>query len=248
MFVAYRSLLLVHVAFGFLGLVAFWVPVFAEKGGRVHVRAGRVFLTSAYVVAGTAFAIALLTVVSPFGTHPEARPADPADLPAVLAELRVIEAFLGYLAIITLASVHHGVRAIRNPDPASLRTPFHTALNAAAMAAGVGVLVLGLTMDHPARWILVALSPLGLLIGGSALRYARRPKPSRMAHWYEHLGAMGGGGIAFHTAFAVFGIQRFIDYGLEGLLGLVPWVAPAIVGTVLIALATRRFKARFGET
>ncbi len=38
-----------------------------------------------------------------------------------------------------------------------------------------------------------------------------------MAHWYEHMGAMIGGGIAFHTALAVFGIQRFIQYSFGGL-------------------------------
>ena len=37
-------LILTHVLTGFVGLAAFWVPVFASKGGRTHVRAGRVFV------------------------------------------------------------------------------------------------------------------------------------------------------------------------------------------------------------
>ena len=40
----------VHVAFGAIGLFAFWVPVFAKKGAVNHVRFGKTFVWSAYVV------------------------------------------------------------------------------------------------------------------------------------------------------------------------------------------------------
>lgn len=246
MLTLYHLLLAPHVAFGFFGLAAFWVPIFMPKGGTAHIRAGRVFLWSAYIVGGTAFALAVLTLISPFGTHPEARPADPAGLPEALAELRALEAFLAYLAVITIATVHHGVRVMQEKgDPAGIRSPFHTGINVLSILAGAGSLALGLTLDHGARWIFVALSPIGFLVGIGALRYARRPKPSRMAHWYEHLGAMIGGGIAFHTAFLVFGIQRFVDYSLEGLLGIIPWVAPSVIGGIGIALFQRHYRRRF---
>lgn len=248
MLTLYNALILFHVAAGFIGLVAFWFPVFAPKGGTVHVRAGKVFLTCAYVVAGTALTIALLTLASPFGTHPEARPDDPARMGAALAQLRFLEAFLGYLAIVTFATVWHGVRVMRSRRQGTrLRTPFHTAVGVIAIAAGAGVLVLGLTFDQEARWVLLALSPIGFLVGSGMLRYARGDRKERMAHWYEHLGSMLGGGIAFHTAFAVFGIQRFIDYDLSGIVGLLPWVLPAIVGTIAIAIWTRHYRKKFGD-
>lgn len=248
MHAAYQGLLLVHVAFAILGLAAFWVPIFARKGGSAHVRAGRAFLYSAYVVAGTAFAIAVLTLISPFGTHPAARPDDLADVPAALADLRVIELFLGYLAVITFTSVYHGVRAMQaKRDPAALRSALHTGAAWASVAASFVVLFFAITSSHSARWIFFALSPLGVLIGGGALRYARRPPASRMAHWYEHMGAMIGGGIAFHTAFAVFGIQRFIDYSLEGLLGLMPWILPTLIGVPATMIWVRHYRKKFGE-
>lgn len=249
MHTSYRILLLAHVGFAIIGLAAFWVPIFARKGGRLHVRAGRVFLYSAYVVAATAFGVALLTLISPFGTHPEARPENPADIPAAIADLRVIELFLGYLAVITFTSVYHGVRAMQEKrDPSRLRTPLHTAAGVLSIVASLLVVFFGLTSGHSARWILLALSPLGFLIGGGALRYARRPAPSRMAYWYEHMGAMIGGGIAFHTAFAVFGIQRFVEYSLEGMLGLLPWVLPALIGVPATAIWTGYYRRKFGES
>ncbi|MGH7358748.1 MAG: hypothetical protein ACREJR_08040 [Candidatus Rokuibacteriota bacterium] len=244
----YRVLLLFHVAAGFTGLVAFWIPAFAPKGGRVHVRAGRVFMICAFVVAGTALAIALLTLASPFGTHPEARPDDPARLGAALSQLRFLEAFLGYLAIVTFATVWHGVRVMRSRrEGTSIRTRFHTAVGVVTVLAGAGVLVMGLTFDQEARWVLLALSPIGFIVGSGMLRYARGERKEPMAHWYEHLGSMLGGGIAFHTAFAVFGIQRFIDFDLSGIVCLLPWVLPTIVGTIAITILTRHYRKKFRD-
>jgi hypothetical protein len=244
----YRVLLLFHVAAGFTGLVAFWIPVFAPKGGRVHIRAGTVFMICAYVVAGTALAIALLTLASPFGTHPEARPDDPARIGAALTQLRFLEAFLGYLAIVTFATVWHGVRVMRSRrERKAIRTPLHTAVGVITVLAGAGVLVMGLTFDQQARWVLLALSPIGFLVGSGMLRYARGERKERMAHWYEHLGSMLGGGIAFHTAFAVFGIRRFLEYDLSGIVGVLPWIAPTIVGTIAITIWTRHYQKKFGD-
>lgn len=242
---AYRSLLFVHIVFGFLGLVAFWFPISSKKGRTLHKRAGRVFLWSGYIVAGTAIAVALMTVISPFGTHPERRPANPAHLADATSGLRMFSVFLGYLGVITLATVHHGVRVMQTKkDPSALRTPFHTGVNAVAILSSAVVLVFGLSTGEVP---LIALSPLGLLVGLPALKYARRPKPTKMAHWYEHMGAMIGGGIAFHTAFAVFGIQRFVQYSSEGFIGILPWILPGIIGSIAIAVWQQHYRRKFGE-
>ena len=241
----FRSLLVLHIVFGFLGLVAFWFPIFSKKGRTLHKRAGRAFLWSGYIVAGSAIALALVTVISPFGTHPEDLPSDPARLADATTGLRTFSVFLAYLGVITLASVHHGVRAMQTKkNLPALRTPFHTAVNRIAVASSVLVLIFGLmTQEIP----LIALSPLGLLIGVPNLRYARRPKASKMAHWYEHIGAMLGGGIAFHTAFAVFGVQRFIDYTSEGFVGVLPWILPGVVGTIGTSIWVKHYRRKFGE-
>jgi hypothetical protein len=190
----FKSILFAHIVVAFFGLVVFWIPIFARKGERVHVRAGKVFLYAAYFVGASAFTIATMSILSPFGTHPEALPSDPADIAAAVTEIRVLEAFLAYLAIITVASVHHGVRSMQTRrDPSLLKTPFHTSISVAAILAGIAMLLIGLTTQHNARWVFVALSPIGILIGQNALRYARRPKATPMAHWYEHIGAMLSG-------------------------------------------------------
>lgn len=245
MLAGYRSLLLVHVAFGFIGLVAFWFPVLSRKGGPVHTKAGKVFMYSAYIVGGTAIAIALMRLVSPFGIRPDDRPSDPAAVGEALLTSRMFAVFLAYLGVITVASVHHGIGAMRaRGNTAQLNTPLHTALNVSAVVSSAVVLALGIIFGQV---LLLALSPLGVFVGWGGLRYAGRPRPTRMAHWYEHMGGMFGGGIAFHTAFAVFGIQRFIDYQAEGIVGILPWVLPGIVGAVGSAIWQRHYRRRFGE-
>ena len=73
----------------------------------------------------------------------------------------------------------------------------------------------------------------------------RHPGTEHMGWFYSHMGSMIGGGIAFHTAFAVFGAQRLWDYSLEGALGIVPWILPALIGIPGTVLATRNYKRKF---
>lgn len=152
---------------------------------------------------------------------------------------------LGYLGVITLATVHPGVRSIQHKrEPERLRTSFHTGLNGLSIGVGLAVGAFGIATG---TWLLLALAPIGPAQGTHALRYARRPPASRMAHRYEHMAGMLTGGIAFHTAFAVFGVQRFVEYSPDGIVGILPWVLPAALGSIGIAVWTRIYRHRFGE-
>ena len=68
----------IHVALGIVGLIVYWIPIFATKGGKLHVRFGRYFVWCAYGVAATALVICVVRLVDP----PEAVP-------------RAVHAFLG---------------------------------------------------------------------------------------------------------------------------------------------------------
>ncbi len=56
-----------HITAGFVGLVVFWVPVFASKGETVHVWVGRVFALCAYVVWVTAVISSAWALADPMG-------------------------------------------------------------------------------------------------------------------------------------------------------------------------------------
>jgi hypothetical protein len=96
-------------------------------------------------------------------------------------------------------------------------------------------------------FVFVALAPVGYATGRSILRYISEPPVSRMAWLYEHLGGMLAAGIAFHTAFAVFGARQLLQLDFSGWIGVIPWVLPAAVGIPAIAIWTRHYRRRFDD-
>lgn len=229
----------VHVATGFVGLAAFWVPIFARKGGRVHKQAGKVYAYCAYVVTLSAVTASAGRVVS-YRLDGIAV----ADQP----ELYGFAWLLAYLGVVTFAQVRQAIRVVATRrSPGMLRTAFHEGLAWASMAGSAAVAAAAVAAWSPVSPILLGLSPIGIFTGWRMLRMVRRPTEERMGWLYSHLGSMLGGGIAFHTAFLVFGAQRVWDYGLEGPLAIVPWILPTVVGVPAIVVWTRRYRRKFAR-
>ena len=233
----FDALLLVHVVTGFVGLAAFWIPVFARKGGRAHVRAGRVYAWCAYVVTLSAVTAAVGRIVSYryMGIGVAEQP-----------ESYGFAVLLGYLGVVTFVMVRQGLRVLATRKaPEQLRTPAHEALAWASMSASFIAAGFGLAVWSEVSPILLGMSPIGLFTGRRMLRLMRDPGGRRMGWFYSHLASMLGGGIAFHTAFIVFGAQRLWAYGIDGPLAVVPWILPTVVGVPAIVVWTRRYRRRF---
>jgi hypothetical protein len=222
----YRLALSIHVLAGITGLAAFWTPALARKGGAIHVTVGRIFYNATAIVALTGLAMAAMIAVAP-----------------APGRSRILALFLAYLVLITFAPVHHGVRVLETRrEPARLRTRFHTVVNSAAIAAALAMVALAFAARQP---VFAALSPIGVLVGSGNLRYARRPNASHMSWWYEHMGSMLGGGIAFHTAFLVIGAGRVLGAYLTGVYAVIPWVIPSIIGIPATRIWIRYYRVKF---
>ena len=225
----YRLALSIHVLAGITGLAAFWTPAIARKGGRTHVRVGRIFYNATVLIALTGLAMAALIAAAPTPGH-----------------RRLLAPFLAYLVLITLAPVHHGVRVFETRgEPERVRTWFHTALNAAAILGAFTMVGLAFYVRQP---VFAALSPIGVLVGLGNLRFARRPYESPMSWWYEHMRSMLAGGIAFHTAFLVIGAGRLLGTYFTGSYAVIPWVLPAFIGIpatrIWVGYYRRKFERR----
>ena len=227
-----------HIIFGFVGLVAFWFPVFARKGAKLHRRAGKVFIWCGYgvaVSAGMSCAV-LITMIFERGLTEQNR--------ASLAAFT----FLGYLALVTFVILRHSMRVLESKkDPAKIDTPFDRGLALAAIAASLAIIAFALLQPTRMTTLLLALSPIGLSSGWGILRYLSGAITSPRAWFYEHMGATLGAGIAFHTAFAVFGMQRIFDLPSTGLISILPWVLPAAIGIPGTFLWQRHYRKKFGE-
>ena len=228
-----------HMSVGFVGLAAFWVPILAPKGGRTHVRFGKIFLWCVYgatlsaILAVTFHLGRLISSGVSLAEHTE-------DYGLLL--------FLGYLGIVTFTMVHHAYRVIETRrDLAGLRTPFHNSLAVMSFLASAGIIVFAFTFWSSMSTLFLALSPIGLLVGSGILSYLYRPPAARMAWFYEHMGNMIGAGIAFHTAFAVFGGARLFNLNPSGAWGIVPWILPAGIGIPASIIWGRYYRRRFGD-
>ncbi len=225
----YRLALSIHVLAGLTGLAAFWTPALARKGGRTHVQIGRIFYSATGAVAATGLAMAAIILAAPTPGRP-----------------RLLAFFLVYLVIITFVPVHHGVRVLETrAEPGRLRTPFHTAINAAAIVAALAMVALAVAARQP---VFAALTPIGVLLGRGNLRFARLPYSSPMSWWYEHMASMLAGGIAFHTAFLVIGAGRVLAPHLTGPAAVIPWVLPSIVGIPATQIWIGYYRKKFEGT
>ena len=72
-----------------------------------------------------------------------------------------------------------------------------------------------------------------------------KPGAQHMGWFYSHMGSMLGGGIAFHTAFIVFGAQRLWAYELAGSFAVVPWLLPTVIGIPAIVIWTGYYRRKF---
>ena len=228
-----------HVTLGFLGLAAFWLPVFMRKGGRRHIFFGRVFLYCGYVVLVSAMIGVALNVI-----ELQQRRIGLTEQPDTYGFLF----FLGYLALVTLIMIRHAVGVLRTKkNPKALATPVNISSAWISIAASAMIVGYALIVNPGNRILLFALSPIGIGSGIGILRYLTQPPRSPRQWMYEHLGGMLGAGIAFHTAFAVFGSGQMFELALAGWVRIVPWVLPAAIGIPAIAIWTRYYRKKFGE-
>jgi hypothetical protein len=245
MLTTYNIVLTLHAAAGLVGLIAFWAPAVARKGSATHVHLGRLFFRTTCAIAITGIAMAALLLIDPLAVKAPGAVFSPDRAAEIAWRTRLFVPFLLYLVLITFTPVYHGTRVLATRRaPATLRTPFHTAVNVAAIAASAAMLILGILTGYP---VFAALSPIGVLIGWGALRFARTPYPTPMAWWYEHMGSMLGGGIAFHTAFLALGAGRLLGIEITGTAAIIPWLLPTLIGIPVSAVWVRYYRRRFRE-
>ncbi len=253
-----------HIAAGFIGLLLFWIPVCTKKGSKLHILTGRVFLWLATFVSVTALVASGWGIVWP-RSFLSWRVADmPTDrreavLEARVDDVRFLMLILFFLAIAVLAGVVFGRSAVRTKlDHARLRSPLLLGLELAMGAAGLMLIGFGakeLWASGGAEqkyWIHIVLGGLGIFGAWSDLNYLLGPQPEERMSWlYKHVESMIGVGIGFHTAFAVFGFSRLLNYvewELNGIWLLIPWVVPSIVGVPAAAIWIHRLRQQASTT
>lgn len=240
-----------HVVVGFAGLFLFWLVIFMKKGTRWHRFIGRCFVLTAFFVGGSAIfssAWALLHLES-FAPYVVTLADD------VQAEKRSQYQFLFslllFLAIATVTGALYGLHLIRLKDNvAALRRTSLPYWQCTAAVTGFGLVVFagyhlafGSStggMPREAYWLPLVLGGFGFSETLREMRQVFRPMAEPHEWFYRHVEQMFGTGVAFHTAFLVFGARVWLAPYLNGPLMFVPWIAPLIIG----GFATKWYVAR----
>ena len=228
-----------HIGFGMVGLLAFWVPVFAKKGGPVHLRFGKIFVWCAYGVAGSGgLSVAMhLSMMAMSGRTPFDAPNNYSFL-----------ILLGYLALITFVTVRFAVAVARAKQQNDLlRTAFFRSMIGLCILGSLTVASTALIIRPVMMVLLLALSPIGLLMARDIYIYLYRTPKTKRDWFYAHMGNMLGGGVAFHTAFAVFGFARLTGIHIEGAAALIPWILPTAIGVPGMLIWERAYRKKFGD-
>ncbi len=218
----FHAVVLAHIVSGSVGLLAFWVPVLARKGGARHKAWGKVFTASMLITGTIAMVIASLTLHDPVGTHPHLD-FDPALIQGIFGWMML------YLAILTINLAWYGWSCIRlRRNHAAHRAWFNLFLQAVLLVAAANCAWRGIGLD---QWLMVGISMVGFATVATNLRFMLRRAPGPQDWLKEHLKGLVGAGISVYTAFLAFGAVRLVPE-----LALHPglWAVPLVTGLAII--------------
>ncbi len=168
-----------------------------------------------------------LTLLSPYGTHPDFA-AHPIWRDEALTR-GLFGWMMQYLAVLTLSLVWHGWGAARNKTAhVRDRNLLNVGLQLLVIVCALNVAWHGWTLRQPT---MLGISVVGLASGGTNLWYAFTPAPKLFSYMYEHAKALVGAAISAYTAFLAFGLVRAMpDHAFNPVL----WAMPCTIGLAII--------------
>lgn len=230
----YQAALALHIMGGASALLLFWGPMLSRKGGKVHRRSGRWYYWAMMLVAVSALVLCGTNLIDPLASKGRSF-TDPQAQAEFVGRARLFSLFLAQLAVMLYSNLQFGTRVLKvRAERWQLRTPLHlwhvAALFLISLYSGVQGLLQG-------EILLQGFGLLGLFTAISSLRYVYATAVPARAWQAAHVRNIVASGIAAYTAFFVVGAASWLtDSGWR----LVPWVAPGVLGSVVISYYSRQ--------
>ena len=224
----FHAVVSAHIVTGAIGLLVFWVPILARKGGTGHRLWGSVFTWSMIATGTIAIGISSLTIHDPVGTHPHLEFA-PALITGIFGWMML------YLAILTINLAWYGRSCIRGRrDHQINRRPVNLILQAAVTITAANCAWHGLMLGQA---LMIGISLVGFATAATNLWFIYKPHRGAQDWLKEHLKGLVGAGISVYTAFFAFGAVRLMPE-----LALNPglWAVPLTTGLAIILYHWRR--------
>lgn len=227
--IIFHTLIALHIAFGGVGLISFWVPVIGKKGAKNHRKWGKLFWFTIMVAGSLAVCLSLLTLYDPLATHPHL-----VDRGATFVR-GIFGVMMLYLAILTLNLAWYGLETIKNKaEHARNKTGLNFWLQPLLIMAALGCAIEGVLIG---QYLMVGMSMIGFATAGTNLFFMFTKSPAPKEYLKEHVKAIVGSGISVYTAFFAFGAVRFMP---EMALHPGLWSIPLVVGLSIILFHHRK--------
>ncbi|WP_417657740.1 hypothetical protein [Pseudidiomarina aestuarii] len=241
MFTLHQSLFWLHIVFGTMALILFWVPVLTKKGGLNHRRFGRYYSWVMYTVSYSAIIMALMVLVNPEAVKPGML-TNAKNPEQVLLFVRNFWALLLFLGVLVLTGIRYGnlVMACK-ADREPLRTWHHLALHMSLLVGSLWLLYI--YFFNQGIILHLIFGCLGAVSVVQTFRYVFAKEITLAQLWRQHMEAMVGTGIGAYTAFLTFGTRRL--FSEMGDWQWVFWILPGIVGATAITLLSKQYETKF---
>lgn len=222
------ALLISHVTLGTIALLIGVIPMFSKKGSPLHSRTGQIYVWSMTYVASSA---ALLFVLQPF---------------------TIFRLFLAGIAVFSFYLSTTGWRAVKQKKTGF--TPIDQWLTYGTLIVSLGMIGYGLFLvSRSVSFMSILFTFFGVLTFTFAIQDFRQfgkslEKMQRgAAPWFfQHFTRMGGSYIAAFTAFLVNN-GRMFPAGTPEWVYLAGWIAPSVIGGMLIGRTVAYYKKKFTE-
>lgn len=217
------TLLITHIAAGFTALLVGLIPMFFEKGNRLHKRAGLIYVYCMIVVAATAM---LLCVLQPF---------------------KMMRLFLAGISVFSFYLCITGWRATKQknsrPTISDKGLTLVTLFVSLAMI-GFGLYLLAMNGASFLPIVFTFFGVLTLVFAGRDVQFMTQP--TEKMHWFfQHFTRMGGSYIATFTAALVTNVGRVMPATAPEWTYTMSWILPSVIGGAIIGRAVKHYRVKF---
>ncbi len=207
-----------HIVSGFTALLVGLVPMFTKKGGKKHVKGGRIYFWAMTLVFLTAIPLSLLKS----------------------------NYFLFSVAIFSYYACFTGWRMVKRKNgPVEIMDHISLWLT---LITSIGMIIFALFFLFSQRTgigiILLVFGAICFLMSlEDFLKYYRGRKSKRYgqrAWFFGHIGRIGGSYIAAFTAFAVTNLEFWSP--------MINWLGPTVIGSIILTRVSRKYLKKFQQT
>ena len=216
----HKIILFIHIAIGSISLLIFWIPVFTKKGGKLHNKAGMLYVYTMWIVVITAVFLSIINLIQ---------------------NDYITAAFLGFLTLLTGHPLWYAVAILKHKKQIPVRLlKIRRVILGLLVSSAAGLVIWSILLKvQGASILLLIFGIIGLTQLPLFLKSIKKSQAD--GNWIAaHINGMVTSGIAAYTAFFAFGGSTFFGEIFTGPMIAIPWTLPSVIGTIFISREIRK--------